>query len=225
GVGDGWGGGNGGSPDLQAMYDANDLRRKPTLMYKDDFYAELLKADGGYTYDKESSAGSAIKKYVIGTPDDNGGEVAFMKTPLNTYMMRLAEVYLIYAEATMGTANQTTDADALNYFNMIRNRAGLADDADGTLTWRDVFDEKRMELAMEFQHWYDVVRWSYFDQAGALNYLRTQERGDFHWENGVKVVNSRFYDVQAEQLSYPYPEADVTANPKLKEDPVDYPFN
>ena len=225
GVGDGWGGGNGAAPNLQALYDSQDLRRKATFMYKGDVYPELNKKSGGYQYDVESSAGSAIKKYVIGNPDDNDGQVAFMRTSLNTYMMRLSEVYLIYAEALMGAATQTSDPDALLYFNKVRNRAGLPNDADGTITWMEIFNEKRVELAMEGQNWFDVVRWSYFAQTDVLNYLSTQEKGNYRWENGVKIVNPQLYPVTAANLVFPYPEADVTANPLLKEEPVDYKFN
>ncbi len=41
-------------------------------------------------------------------------------------LLRLAEVYLIYAEALMGNSTSTTNADALLYFNKVRARAGLA---------------------------------------------------------------------------------------------------
>ena len=37
--------------------------------------------------------------------------------PNNTYMMRLAEMYLIYAEAALGNSASTTDATGFKYFN------------------------------------------------------------------------------------------------------------
>ena len=40
-------------------------------------------------------------------------------------MLRLAEVYLIYAEAILGNNPSTDDADAMEYFNKVRKRAGL----------------------------------------------------------------------------------------------------
>jgi hypothetical protein len=40
-----------------------------------------------------------------------------MSCPINTYMMRLAEVYLIYAEAVLGNNATTSDETALDYFN------------------------------------------------------------------------------------------------------------
>ncbi|PTN27411.1 RagB/SusD family nutrient uptake outer membrane protein, partial [Desulfonatronum sp. SC1] len=142
----------------------------------------MLKDEGGFLYDLESYAGSAIKKYVIGTPEDNPGYIlTFMSTPLNTYMMRLAEVYLIAAEAILGNNASTTNADALNYVNAVRARAGL--DEVTSLTWIDILNEKRIELAFEGRFWGELVRWSYFDQSGASAYVLGQNRGHFNWEN------------------------------------------
>lgn len=56
--------------------------------------------DGGYTYE---GTASPIKKGVPGGPDDdNDGKVKQMNSPLNTYILRLADVYLTYAEACLG---------------------------------------------------------------------------------------------------------------------------
>ena len=41
-------------------------------------------------------------------------------------MMRFAEIYLIYAEAAIGNNTSTTDATALDYYNKVRTRSGLA---------------------------------------------------------------------------------------------------
>lgn len=224
GVGDGWGGGNGAAPSIQELYDPSDARRKATFMYKGDHYPELASADGGYTYDEESYAGSAVRKYVTGSSKDAGATITFMHTPLNTYMMRLAEVYLIYAETFMGTGNSTDNTEALKYYNMVRNRAGLDDDADGILTWNELFNEKRIELAMEGQGWFDIIRWSYFDQSSVLDYLSNQERGHYEWIDGEKSVVTQKFEVEADDLLFPIPEAEIVANPLLAEDPEPYVF-
>ncbi|KXX72037.1 RagB/SusD family nutrient uptake outer membrane protein [Flammeovirga sp. SJP92] len=224
GVGDGWGAGGGASPSMQALYEAGDQRRQATFMYKGDFYPELLQSEGGYLYDLETApAASSVKKYVIGTPDDNDGEVAFMRTSLNTYMLRLSEVYLTYAEAAMGNNTSTSDADALQYYNAVRQRAGL--EAKSVMTWMDIFNERRVEFAMEGHFWYDLVRWSFFDASAVVSYLSTQDRGSYTWEDGTPVLDSRTYTVVESDLILPYPEADVVNNPLLKEDAVEYNFD
>ena len=107
---------------------------------------------------------ASIKKYVVGKSEDVGG-AAQQVYPNNTYMMRLAEMYLIYAEAVLGNAVSTTDATALQYYNAIHTRAGLAprsltDPVSGAatpLTWDDIFKERVLEFAMESMIWYDLV--------------------------------------------------------------------
>jgi starch-binding outer membrane protein, SusD/RagB family len=224
GVGDGWGGANGGTPSILGMYGPNDARRKATFMLKGDLYPELLKAEGGYNYNLESSAGSAVKKYVIGTPQDNGGRVAFMSTSINTYMLRLAEVYLIYAEAILGNNTSTTDDEALKYYNMVRNRSKLPNDENGSLTFLEIFNETRLELVMEGHLWFNLVRWHYFDKAGAINYIANQDRGNWSWSNGEKSPNSLFVTPKDADFKLVYPEVDVINNPLLKEPPVGYVF-
>src|SRR5688500_19564522 len=66
-----------------------------------------------------------VKKYVVGKSEDVGG-AAQQNYPNDTYMMRLAEMYLIYAEAVLGNAASTTDATALAYFNAVHTRSGLS---------------------------------------------------------------------------------------------------
>src|ERR1700753_166465 len=92
----------------------------------------------------------------------------------NTYLLRLAEVYLIYAEAIMGNSASTSDATALKYFNAVRTRAGVP--SLSSITFDDIFQEKKIELAFEGQAWYDWVRWYYFAPAKALAYFSAQDR-------------------------------------------------
>lgn len=65
---------------------------------------------------------------------------------------------LIAAEA----ANELgQSAKAANYVNIIRNRAGLANTtaADQVTLRAAIKQERRIEFAMEFERFYDLVRW------------------------------------------------------------------
>lgn len=80
-------------------------------------------------------------------------------------LMRLAEVYMIYAEAQIRATGNASDATALEAFNKIKRRgAGKPlDTPDATvdatsLTWRQILDEKSYEFAGEFCRWFDLVR-------------------------------------------------------------------
>ena len=80
-------------------------------------------------------------------------------------MMRLAEVYMIYAEAQIMATGNTSDPLALEAFNKIKRRgAGKPlNTPDATvdvtsLTQRQLITEKGWEFAGEFCRWFDLVR-------------------------------------------------------------------
>ena len=82
--------------------------------------------------------------------------------PNNTHwFMRLAEFYLIYAEAK-ARSGSGVDADALASLNIIRNRAGVPDVTPTTKA--ELLDAIRLEKILELffednQCWYDLVRY------------------------------------------------------------------
>jgi len=93
---------------------------------------------------------------------------------INQYVLRLADAYLIYAEATLGAGTSTSDSKAIQYFNAIRNRAGLP--ALSSITFTDILNERRVEFGMESSFWFDVKRYYYRDPSAALAFLNGQER-------------------------------------------------
>src|SRR6195952_1290846 len=142
GTGDGYGE-LGPSWDLQDAFKAagDTIRRHGCIMLPGEFYPELHRAAGGYTCPlsvNEQGMHAGMKKYVVGTPADNNGSSAAQATSNNTYIMRYADVYLIESEAILGlsanpspghgidTNATTSDATALKYLNLVRQRAGLA---------------------------------------------------------------------------------------------------
>lgn len=97
------------------------LRRNATFFTQGTYYPYICISDGGYTY---TYTGAPIKKGVVGGPDDdNDGYVQSMNSPLNTYILRLADVYLTYAEACLGNNERLTEGPGLEYFNKVRYRA------------------------------------------------------------------------------------------------------
>jgi hypothetical protein len=171
------------------------------------------------------------KKYVVGRPEDNGGKVMQQRTEINSYMLRLADVYLIYAEAVLGNQASTTDALALQYFNAVRARAGLG--AKSSINYDDIFNERFLEFAMEGQAWYDFVRLHYYNPAKALDMLSKQDRGSYRvYPNALtnatswKVVSATpaFYPVTEANFYIPYPSTELTVAPNLNKPPVPYNF-
>jgi starch-binding outer membrane protein, SusD/RagB family len=232
-TGDGWGSAQGVSADLVKYYLANpddSIRRKATTMFNGDFYPELNKKDGGTNVTGNLAY---IKKYVIGSPADNGGKGDFMAAYINTYMLRLAEVYLIYAEAILGNSASTTDADALKYYNAVRTRAGLPA-AAGSIGFDDIFREKRIELAMEGMAWYEIMRLYYFDPAKAKAYAAAQDRGNYSMTYVAGSTNPRQWNVTYTPASFtftdqtvylPFPELELSVSPGLSAEPEPFDFS
>lgn len=128
----------------------------------------------------------------------------------NYPVYRLADLYLMYAEAT----NELGGPDALsvNYLNMIRRRAfGLplnapsAKDIPANLSqaaFRDILrTERRRELAMENKRWFDLLRYGF----------------DFMQE--VLVNRTKRTRFKREFMLFPIPQTELIANPLLTQNP------
>lgn len=81
-------------------------------------------------------------------------------------VLRYADVLLMHVEAILrnGGAAATSDPAALVSFNAVRGRAGLGDDADGSITIDELLLERRVELAFENQRFFDLLRFGVADE-------------------------------------------------------------
>ena len=220
---------------IKNAFENGDRRRKETFMISGDYYPNLtyakdLSVDApyilGYTFDTSSAtlpdgktanptlngvqnSGAGLKKYVIGKenlPVTGKFNKPFNgESSMNTYQMRYAELLLIHAEAVIGSqTGSTTDALALKSYNAVRKRAGLP--TKTSITFDDVFKERRAELACEGDYYFDLGRLP-FAKAKAI--LEAQDRGD---KDAPKHIT-----ITATNLLLPYPADDLIKNPKLTE--------
>jgi starch-binding outer membrane protein, SusD/RagB family len=135
-------------------------------------------------------------KYKIGYSQQNPGQAA-----TEYYMvLRLAEQYLIRAEAEANGVNGGTTA-AIADLNTIRIRAGLgaySGGADQGSVLNAIYHEWRIEFFAEWGHrWLDLKRLGLADSV--LAPIKPQ------W--------------QSYQQLYPIPQSDVNADPNLKQNP------
>ena len=204
------------------------IRRHYSVASYGESYPELsTDPEKPYVYGETESAGSQganIKKYVIGTNAVNGIAVN-NNSGINTYMMRLAEVYLNYAEATLGNNTTTTDATALRYFNALRTRAGVA--TKSRIGYEDIRHELRVETAFEGLYWYFLIRRGYYQQQEVVNYVNKQYRNASYYESSTHTYKlSDSYSLPGPSVSYataanltlPIADTDQTKNPLLKPD-------
>jgi len=264
--GDCWGGWGGPSVDLGDAFGVSaiqnpadragekDSRRKASMMLPGDKYDYFWTDKGGFDYlrfiydteygkggpggSMQCPTGSNNVKHLYG--DNYDHEQAGLGTPLNmayqlpTHLLRLADVYLIYAEASLLTGDTPT---ALDYINKVRQRAGVDDLT--TVTFNDIWKERRLELAGEGDRWYDFVRRSYYDMDACIAELKAQRRS--HWDglddvwktyvgeafdctgtwdaSAVEYNNAEDNpNVTASSFTLPFPTEDVVFNKNMASD-------
>jgi starch-binding outer membrane protein, SusD/RagB family len=134
----------------QSLYDfiKNDPRFNSTV-----FDAAALKTAGQIDYTPGyQNTGYFLKKFLPNASDVTtlGGntELNFIQ---DTYIIRLADTYLMEAEALGGTG-----ARAQALLDAVRARVGLA---SVPVSMQTIKNERRAELAGEGFRWFDLVRW------------------------------------------------------------------
>jgi len=257
---DTWGDWTGPSVDLQDAFGENalsltrnnrDTRRKATMMMWGDHYDYFWRDKGGFNWsdyvrtvnEVRCGTGANCVKHLVGDQADHqaegGGAMYRMSTGLATHLLRLADVYLIYAEAKIGNAGSTTDQSALDAYNQVLLRAVPGETPKTSITWDDVWKQRRLELAGEGDRWNDYVRRSYYDPDGAINELKNQRRStygglyDFYTSGSLDPSTTYYdktptipnpaamYDSKLKSFVFPFPNTDVVSNPHLLEDPVE----
>jgi starch-binding outer membrane protein, SusD/RagB family len=208
--------------DLYRIYTSKDtVRRKASYMLNGDYFSELNTAGGGFT-----SGSVAMKKHIIGNEKDNNAPTMDIWSSVeHNAMLRLSDVYLVYAEAILGNNATSTDGDALLYFNKVRTRAGI--DPAPMIDIDSIYRERRIEFAFEGQHWMDLVRLSYYNPQKAVDFLNNQQRVTFTYNASTGVATPETggpaalpADIKSYTLQIPASE--MSSNPKLAEPPVPY---
>ena len=181
-----------------ALANEKDVRRKATMMMAGDVYPYFWTTKSTKTGNKgfdylyflysgdadyanygvpaqfEGPCGRQNVKHLFGDGADHeaalGVSAARMSYQLPTHLLRMGDVYLICAEANLLSGNA---AKALEYVNAVRVRAGV--DALASVTFDDIWKERRLELAGEGDRWYDYVRLAYSDKNFAMEDLKSQK--------------------------------------------------
>ena len=142
-------------PVTQSLFDAIhfDPRYKYTIANLDS-----LKKNGIADYNDSQGAqntGYFMEKFVAKNENlPTGAGDRDLNWPQNMYDIRLADTYLMEAEAlVMGSADMTRAAALLN---AVRARVGLA---AVPATMDNIKKERRLELAGEGQRYFDLIRW------------------------------------------------------------------
>lgn len=142
----------------------------------------------------------------------------------NIAIIRYAEVLLMYAEAKF-LADGDADGSGLKAFNEVRKRAQLPELA--ALSNQAIWDERRAELFMEGERWFDIIRWKIADKVLAdagkhrytfYGYKEGTKEYDIrdNWETG-KIGEGNGWSDKYWEL--PFGDSHLQANPNLKQHP------
>ncbi len=117
------------------------------------FDLKALKAAGQADYiEGYQNTGYFLNKFLPRTSDvSTGGGATELNYRQNTYIIRLADTYLMEAEAL-----NATGARAQALLDAVRNRVGLP---SAPVSMVAIKRERRAELAGEGHRWFDLVRW------------------------------------------------------------------
>ena len=238
-----------------------DDRRKATMMMFGDQYDYFWSDRGGFDfyrffYDESycpggltsnasnkmfgCASGANYCKHLYGDVADHVAAFGYpsfgMFNQLPTHILRLGDIYLVCAEACYLTGDTQS---ALDYVNQVRARAHAP--LYTSITINDIWKERRLELALEGDNWYDFVRRSYYDVNGCISELLAQRRSSYGgldaaykqyvtdeqgnyvgpgaraWDaSGITYSgNEELTDVKPEMFTIPFPTEDVVMNPNV----------
>ena len=162
-----------GTNSFNTYYASADNAGRGDIVIKDSFLNEFTTGDTRISvYNQDSGGVLRADKF-----DNVDG---------NVHVIRLAELYLIRAEAN-SRLGSTTGATPAADVNTIRERAGLSDLA--TVTIDDILNERKLELAFE---------------------------GGFFLHDAKRLKqNVGVFPYNSPKLVFPVPDREINANPKL----------
>ncbi len=209
-----------------ASYEGRDYRCRATVLWDYEVMNKLVsqKNDGTATWLYKASApyiqasametGYVPRKWVR----DQSMGCARGDTPQDYYLMRLADVFLMYAEAT--NFLHGPQPDAIDLVNRVRARGGLPAlgsecTADAEAFFKAIEQERKVELVLEGQRYFDIRRWRKFEEvwgpAGGQGRIIRNTWGE------VRRTDFKSYDDLARQRYYimQIPQSERDLNPNL----------
>lgn len=177
---------------------------------------------------RANSTGMLARKWVPYTATPLTGQIDFYHWPI----MRLADLYLLYAEAlnecTVG--NATPDPDVYFYVNEVRKRSGLESVEDAWTKYSEypqkyttkegmrqiIRQERRIELAFEGHSWFDLRRWKLMESmfgAGTMRGYNVKNTDNLKYITTPTVIHATKYETKSNL--WPIKDSELNTNLNL----------
>ncbi|UAM98726.1 RagB/SusD family nutrient uptake outer membrane protein [Polaribacter litorisediminis] len=201
------------TPSIPALFPTND----PSIDHRAVFWTENDESSRTLEIESLPNSLNGYSLYKYRNVHRDGSPISQENTfnnlsDIDFPVFRLAEMYLIYAEAVLRGGSGGDSASALAYINKIRGRAydNNPSSSAGNITLNEmdldfILDERARELMWEGFRRTDLIRYKRFTTSDYL----------WAWKGGVKsgaAVNAKF-------RLFPIPITDLLANPKLEQNP------
>ena len=190
---------------------------------RDDFWAKGEHSDTGEMYtddfkefgDWKAGGGNVPIKFTCLTPSaaNDGSFEGVTSTPdfpsVDMPILRLADIYLMYAECWAHDKSSASRDNAVKYLDFVRKRAGVQGTiTDMDLTIQSLMDERSRELYHEGLRRSDLVRNNMFAGPSQTTW---QFKGSINNPEGGRI--DRKYNL------FPIPNAVIAAQPEFKQNP------
>lgn len=185
---------------LTSKFESGDKRAMFFTVDQEQYVTDLKNAFTGYLFEKWTNVTDDGR-----IPSNSAAEGVCTDFPV----FRLADVYLMYAEAALrgGTdAQGDAKSKALDYVNKVRRRAYGNNSGDITmseLTLDFMLDERARELYLECTRRTDLIRFNKFTSA------------DYIWE--FKGGEAAGKGVDKKYNLFPIPETEISSNSNIKQ--------
>ena len=198
--------------DFVKLEGENGLRLCQTMKTPKQLEDELGIKISGVLYGVENLF---MWKWRAGSDTQNPGGYAPMSYTNNYRWMRLAEVYLLAAEAFV----QSNNGKATEYLNCVRRRAGEPDLASCTLA--DIQIEKRCELCGEGVRYQDIQRWGIAADLLAKQgeKIPSTTKDGIVWDTKANNDPSKYGYKTGKHELLPIPFQELQVNENIKQNP------
>lgn len=201
------------TPSIPALFPSNE----PSIDKRAVFWTENDETNRTLEINALSNSKNGYSIYKYRNVNRDGSSIPQENTfnnlsDIDYPVFRLAEMYLVYAEAVLRGGTGGNTSTALNYINKIRGRA--YDNNPNSLLGNIALEELNLDFIIDERG--RELMWEGFRRTDLIRYNRLTT-GDYlwAWKGGVQkgaAVDSKFN-------LFPIPASDILSNPNLTQNP------